>query len=162
LYVKSYHFEERTMAETKKRPGAKQPADNASVPTRPVSRAQTTAVFQRKSLATTEARKALPQLVNKMSAKSKPSADLMQDAIDIGPHRKGGAVLLPGVDLAAHATEVAELRARVEQLEEDLEDAGMALFLQERLATTSGRRLTTQQFLTGIGMEGHIEQLPER
>jgi hypothetical protein len=38
----------------------------------------------------------------------------------------------------------------------------MALFLQERLATTSGQRLTTEQFLAGIGMEGHIEQLRGR
>jgi hypothetical protein len=133
------------MAETKKRPAATQRAGSRT-----------------RSLATTEARKALPQLVNKMSAKHKASADLMEDAIDIGPHRKGGAVLLPSVDLAAHATEVADLRARVEQLEEDLEDAGMALFLQERLATTSGQRLTTEQFLAGIGMEGHIEQLRGR
>jgi hypothetical protein len=86
----------------------------------------------------------------------------MQDAVLIGRHRKGGAVLLPGVDLVAIAAEVVELRARVEQLEADLEDAGMALFLQERLATTPGRRLTTEQFLTGIGMESHVEQLRER
>ena len=115
-----------------------------------------------KSMATTEARKALPQLVKQMSAKDKPSADLMHDAVGIGPHRKGGAVLVPEVDVAAHAAEVAELRARVEQLEEDLEDAGMALFLQERLATTSGPRLTAEQFLAGIGMEDHIERLPGR
>ncbi len=115
-----------------------------------------------KSMATTEARKALPQLVKQMSAKDRPSADLMHDAVDIGPHRKGGAVLLPEVDVAAHAAEVAELRARVEQMEEDLEDAGMALFLQERLATTSGQRLTAAQFLSGIGMEGHVERLPRR
>lgn len=154
------------MAESKKRAAAEQPADKALAPKRPTSRPRTTsrkpAIFHTRSLATTEARKALPQLVNKMSAKTKASADLMQDAIDIGPHRKGGAVLLPGVDLAAHATEVAELRVRVQQLEEDLEDAGMALFLQERLAITSGQRLTTEQFLTGIGMEGHIEQIQER
>ncbi len=153
------------MAETTKRAAAKQPANEASASKHSVSRPRPTsrklAGFQTKSLATTEARKALPQLVNEMSAKNEASADLMQDAIDIGPHRKGGAVLLPGVDLAAHVTEVAELRARVEQLEEDLEDAGMALFLQERLATTTGQWLTTEQFLTGIGMEGHIEQLPE-
>ena len=118
--------------------------------------------FRPRALATTEARKALPQLVNAMGAKRTASVDLMQDAVAIGPHRKGGAVLLPGIDLAAHATEVAELRARVEQLEEDLEDAGMALFLQERLASTSGQRLSVEQFLTEIGMEGHVEQLPER
>ena len=149
-------------AETKKGSAATQPANTPSARKRPVARSRKPASFQARSLATTEARKALPQLVNTMSAKDKASADLMQDAIVIGAYRKGGAVLLPSVDLAAHATEVAELRDRVEQLEEDLEDAGMALFLQERLATTSGERLTTEQFLTGIGMEEHVEQLRER
>jgi hypothetical protein len=115
-----------------------------------------------KSMATTEARRALPQLVKRMAAKRKPSADLRQDAIDIGPHRKGGAVLLPEVDVAAHAAEIAALRARVEELEEDLEDAGMVLFLQERLASASGERLTAEQFLTGIGMDVHVERLRER
>jgi hypothetical protein len=119
------------------------------------------AISPTRSLATTEARKALPQLVNTMSAKDKASADLLEDAVEIGPHRKGGAVLVPGVDLAAHAADVLGLRARVEQLEEDLEDAGLALLLQERLATTSGPRLTIEQFLTGIGTERHIEQIPK-
>ena len=68
-----------------------------------------------------------------------------QDAIDIGPHRKSGAVLLPGVDVAAYAEEVTRLRERVEELEEDLKDAGLALFLQERPSTTSGERLIPEQ-----------------
>lgn len=111
------------------------------------------------SMATTEARKALPRLVKEMGAKREPSADLMQDAIDIGPHRKGGAILLPGVDVTAYAEEVARLRERVEELEEDLEDAGMALFLQERLSATSGERITAEELLTSIGMADHIERL---
>lgn len=115
-----------------------------------------------KSMATTEARQALPQLVNAMRAKTKPSADLLHDAIGIGPHRKGGAVLLPEVDVAAHTAQVARLQARVEQLEDELEDAGMVLFLQERLASASGERLTAEQFLAGIGMEDQITRLPKR
>jgi len=112
-----------------------------------------------KSMAVTEARQALPQLVKAMAAKRKPSADLLHEAVEIGPHRKGGAVLLPEVDAAAHSAEVERLRARVEQLEDDLEDAGMVMFLQQRLANTSGERLTAEEFLTGIGMADHIEQL---
>lgn len=54
------------------------------------------------------------------------------------------------------------LRARVAELEEDLEDAGMALFLQERLWSASGERLTGEQFLTGIGMEQRVERLRGR
>ena len=115
-----------------------------------------------KSMATTEARKALPQLVRTMGAKRTPSADLLHDAVDIGPHRRGGAVLVPEVDVAAHVAEIAVLRERVAQLEEDLEDAGMVLFLQERLATTSGDRLTAEGFLAGIGMDDHIRRLPKR
>jgi hypothetical protein len=113
-------------------------------------------------MATTEARKALPQLVRTMAGKLVPSANLLEDAVGIGPHRKGGAILLPEVDVIAHAAELARLHARVEELEDDLEDAGLVLFLQDRLATTAGERLTTEEFLRGIGMEGHIDQLPGR
>jgi len=113
-------------------------------------------------MATTEAREALPRLVKQMGAKRKPSADLMQDAIEIGPHRTGGAVLLPEVDVVAHAEHVTRLRAQVAQLEEDLEDVGMVLFLQDRLATTAGPRLTAEQFLSDLGMEEHIERLAGR
>jgi len=114
------------------------------------------------SMATTEARAALPRLVKQMGAKREPSVDLLQDAIDIGPHRTGGAVLLPEVDALAHAEQVTRLRAQVAQLEEALEDVGMVLFLQDRLATTAGPRLSAEQFLSDIGMEGHIERLGGR
>lgn len=113
-------------------------------------------------MATTEARKALPQLVRTMGAKVVPSANLMDDAVDIGPHRKGGAMLLPEVDVTAHAAEVVRLQARVDELERNLEDVGMVLFLQDRLAATSGERLTTDEFLAAIGMEGHSGRLPGR
>lgn len=111
------------------------------------------------SMATTEARKALPQLVRDMSAKAKPSQSLLDDAVAIGPHRRGGAMLVPEVDVTAHVREVEELRARVEQLEDALEDAGLALLVQDRLATTSRERLTAAEFLRGIGMEGHVGRL---
>jgi hypothetical protein len=113
-------------------------------------------------MAITEARKALPQLVKQMSAKPKASGNLMDDAVDIGAHRNGGAVLLPEVDVAGHAAEIAKLRAQVEQLEEDLEHAAMALFVQQRIATTSGSRLTAERFLVCIGMEAHAGLLPRR
>jgi hypothetical protein len=115
-----------------------------------------------KTLATAEARRELPRLVKEMAAKDDPSDGLLDHAVGIGPHRKGGAVLIPEVDAVAHADEVSELKARVEELEDELEDVGMALFLQERLASTSGKRLSAEEFLRGIGMEGHIDLLPGR
>jgi len=114
----------------------------------------------RRSLATAEARRALPGLVKEMGAKGRPSSDLLADAVEIGPHRRGGAVLIPEVDAVEHARQVEALRSRVAELEDGLEDAGMAMFLQERLASTSGERLSAEQFLRGIGMDEFVAQLP--
>ncbi|MDX6671123.1 MAG: hypothetical protein QOI91_1486 [Solirubrobacteraceae bacterium] len=115
-----------------------------------------------KSLATAEARRELPSLVRRMGQKRKPSADLLDDAVEIGPHRKGGAVLIPEVDALAHADQLAELRFQVEQLEGELEDVGMALLLEERLAGSTGKRLSAEEFLQGIGMGDHVARLPGR
>ncbi len=67
--------------------------------------------------------------------------------------QEGSASLVPTVDLVA-------AKERIEQLEEDLENAGLALFLQERLAMSEGKRLSAGDFLTEIGMGEFVEQLP--
>jgi hypothetical protein len=82
-------------------------------------------------LATTEARTSLPELVRRMRAKRKPSKRLLDDAVEIGPHRKGGAVLVPEVDARAHAEHVESLERRVRQLEDDLEDLLLAQALDQ-------------------------------
>jgi len=61
--------------------------------------------------------------------------------------------LVPTVDLVA-------AKERIEELEEDLENAGLALFLQERLASGEGKRLSAGDFLTEIGMGEFVERLP--
>jgi len=45
-------------------------------------------------------------------------------------------------------------------LEEELENAGLALFLQERLEKSESKRLSAGDFLTEIGMGEFVEQLP--
>jgi hypothetical protein len=45
-------------------------------------------------------------------------------------------------------------------LEEELENAGLALFLQERLAKSEGKRLSAGDFLAEIGMGEFVERLP--
>lgn len=67
--------------------------------------------------------------------------------------QEGSASLVPTVDLVA-------AKERIEELEEDLENAGLALFLQERLAKSADRRLSAGDFLTEIGMGEFVEQLP--
>jgi hypothetical protein len=49
---------------------------------------------------------------------------------------------------------------RIEGLEEELENAGLALFLQERLAKNDGERLSAGDFLKEIGMREFVGQLP--
>ena len=61
--------------------------------------------------------------------------------------------MVPTVDLVA-------AKRRIEELEEDLENAGLALFLQERLAEGEGKRLSAGDFLEENGMGGFVGELP--
>ena len=51
-------------------------------------------------------------------------------------------------------------KERIEGLEEELENAGLALFLQERLVKSEGERLNAGDFLAEIGMGEFVGQLP--
>jgi hypothetical protein len=114
----------------------------------------------KESLPAAEARRRLPSLVKAMAGKKKASRNLLDDAVEIGPHRKGGAILIPEVDVKAHERQTEALKARVDELEDALEDVGLLLFVQRRLAQTSGRRLSAGEFLAGIGMEEFGDELP--
>jgi hypothetical protein len=93
-------------------------------------------------LATTEARDGLNKLVAKMGGKDTASEDLLEDAVSIGPHRKGGAVLLPEVDVAAAMARQEELEAEVLRLQDELEDVLLVRTLEHLYAdrsTTEGK-----------------------
>jgi hypothetical protein len=106
------------------------------------------------ALGTSEARRSLPQLVKKASSRRKPSPDLERNVVRITTRgQEGSASLVPTVDLVA-------AKERIEELEEELENAGLALFLQERLANSADKRLSAGDFLTEIGMGELVGQLP--
>ena len=106
------------------------------------------------ALGTSEARRNLPQLVKEASSRRKPSTDLESNVVRIATRgQEGSASLVPTVDLVA-------AKERIEELEEELENAGLALFLQERLAGSESHRLSAGDFLTEIGMGEFVEQLP--
>jgi hypothetical protein len=106
------------------------------------------------ALGTSEARRSLPQLVKKASSRRKPSPDPASNAVRITTRgQEGSASLVPTVDLLA-------AKDRIEELEEELENAGLALFLQERLQKSDGERLSAGDFLTEIGMGEFVGQLP--
>lgn len=106
------------------------------------------------ALGTSDARRNLPQLVKKASSRRKPSPDLESNVVEIATRgQEGSASLVPTVDLVA-------AKERIEELEEELENAGLALFLQERLAKSEEKRLSAGDFLTEIGMGEFVERLP--
>lgn len=106
-------------------------------------------------LGTSAARRSLPQLVKKASSRRTPSPDPESNVVRITTRgQDGSASLIPTVDLVA-------AKDRIEELEEELENAGLALFLQERLATSEEKRLSAGDFLKEIGMGEFVEQLPE-
>jgi hypothetical protein len=51
-------------------------------------------------------------------------------------------------------------KERIEELEEELENAGLALFLQDRVQGERGERLSAGDFLSEIGMSEFVEQIP--
>lgn len=106
------------------------------------------------ALGASEARRSLPQLVKRASAQRKPSLDPEGHAVRITTRgQDGSASLVPTVDLVA-------ARERIEELEEELENAGLALFLQDRLQGDDGERLSAGGFLAEIGMGEFVDQLP--
>lgn len=81
-----------------------------------------------------EARKSLHKVASRFSRLRKPSESLLDRAVAVGPHRKGGLVMIPEVDVLATIEEMEEQKRELEELEEDLEVFGMMLLAQERLA----------------------------
>ena len=53
-------------------------------------------------------------------------------------------------------------KERIEELEEELENAGLALSCRSGSQKSEGNRLSAGDFLTEIGMGEFVEQLPRR
>lgn len=108
------------------------------------------------TLGTAEARKSLPDLVREAVSRKKPASSPKRHAVTIQPRgEERSASLVPTIDLDAAVK-------RIDELEEELENAGIALFLHERLSTTRGERLSAAEFLEGIGMDEFVQELPGR
>lgn len=87
------------------------------------------------NLTLAEGRKQLHQVANEFAAFDEPSESLLDRAIDIGPYRKGGAVLIPEIDAVAAVERLERVEQENDELLEELEDMGILLLAQERLAT---------------------------
>lgn len=104
-------------------------------------------------LATSEARAALSGLVNDLGGHREPSGSLVDNAVEIGPHRKGGAWLVPEVD--AHAAV-----RRIAELEDEVENIALALMLSERLESSEGTTVPAEQVIRELGFDDLLDGLP--
>lgn len=105
-------------------------------------------------MATSEARAGLSKLVNELAGHVEPGASLTDNAIEIGPHRKGGAWLVPEVDAQAAVK-------RITELEEELENITIGLALQERLDKSSGGTTPARDVIRELGFDDLLEGLPD-
>ena len=104
-------------------------------------------------MATSEARAEFSKLVNELAGHEHPGPSLVDNAIEIGRHRKGGAWLVPEVDAQAAVERIAEL-------EEELENIAIGLALVDRMAGSSGGTTPARDVIRELGFDDLLEGLP--
>jgi hypothetical protein len=112
----------------------------------------------RRRLATAEARTQLPSLVRELAQHERPARSLADRAVEIGPRRAGGTWLVPEVDAQAAIEREQALTQRVEDLEDQLEDFAIAVLLEERLAHTTGERVSLDELATELGLSDFLSR----
>jgi len=107
------------------------------------------------SLTLEEARKQLHELAKRFSSMREPSESLLDRAVDVGPHRKGGLLIVPEIDALAALDRLEEAEREKEELLEELEDMGIILLAQERLAdpTPVDRLIPLEELAQQFGRE---------
>src|SRR5947209_4027905 len=102
-------------------------------------------VPRERSLAIDEARERLYKLVKELASLTHASRSFLDHAVEIGPRGKGGALLVPTVDIAAMLEQMEALEDRIEVLEDEIEDLTLAQIIEERLETPKDQRLTLEE-----------------
>lgn len=91
-----------------------------------------------------EGRRQLHSIARTFAELEHASENLTDRAVEVGPHRRGGLVLLPKVDVDEAERRRTALEQEREELLDDLEVFGIALLAEERLsAPTPTERLLT-------------------
>lgn len=81
-----------------------------------------------------EGRQQLHELARRFRKLKKPSGSLLERARSVGPYRKGGLLLVPEIDALATVERLERAERDKDELLEELEDLGIILLAQERLA----------------------------
>ena len=86
------------------------------------------------SLTLEEGRQRLHELASRFLRLKKPSRSLLERAQAVGPHRRGGMLLVPEIDALAAVERLEQVEREKEELLDELEDLGIILLAQERLS----------------------------
>jgi len=81
-----------------------------------------------------EGRQQLHEIASRFGKLTKPSGSLLERAQSVGAYRKGGLLLVPEIDALATVERLEQAEREKGELLEELEDMGIILLAQERLA----------------------------
>lgn len=102
-----------------------------------------------------EGRQRLHELARRAGRLTKPSESLLERAQSVGPYRKGGLLLVPEIDAMATVARLEQTEQERDELLDELEDVGIVLLAQERLAEPSpaARLIPLEQLARELGRE---------
>lgn len=102
-----------------------------------------------------EARRRLHELASQFGELSEPSGSLLDRAQSVGAYRRGGLLLVPEIDALAAVERLEEAEQEKEELLDELEDVGIILLAQERLAqpTPVERLIPLEELARQFGRE---------
>ena len=90
-----------------------------------------------------EGRSRLHGFVRAFRSLKKPSDSLLDRAIEVGPHRQGGLLMVPEIDALAAVERLEQAERENEELLDELEAIGIALLAEERL----GKRTAEEELV---------------
>lgn len=102
-------------------------------------------------LATNEARQRLYELVSEMSRLRKGRASLLERAVEVGPRGRGGALLIPSVDVKATLEEMDKQQDEIEALQDQIEELALAQLISERRDTPESSLTSLERLAANLG-----------
>jgi hypothetical protein len=112
-------------------------------------------------MGTSEARTDFTRLVRELAATERAGRSLDENAIEVGPQRKGGVWLIPQVDAESAVARIDHLEDTVAMLEDELEDLAIGLVLSDRLASSAGATTPAADVIRELGFDDLARGLPE-
>ena len=93
-----------------------------------------------------------------MSRLHRGQASLLERAVELGPRGKGGALLIPTVDVEATLERLAEREDEIESLQDEIEDLTLAQLVADRRETPEEELITVEELASSVGRSHLVEK----